>query len=157
MGIKISSCMFAAKLLQSCPTLCDPRDGSPPGSPFPAIFQARTLEWLAISLYAILFKILQEYISISIYLYLSIYLSIYISRENQIRFSNQIHRSHQWIQCQMLQQLLIISRIYTINSWENRVIQTSSSSALGPASHSWPVLLHPRQHLRSECRVLGVP
>ena len=38
----------AAKLLQSCPTLCDPRDGSPPGSPVPGILQARTLEWVAI-------------------------------------------------------------------------------------------------------------
>ena len=39
----------AAKLLQSCLTLCDPRDGSPPGSPIPGILQARTLEWVAIS------------------------------------------------------------------------------------------------------------
>ena len=39
----------AAKLLQSCPTLCDPRDGSPPGSPVPGILQARTLEWVAVS------------------------------------------------------------------------------------------------------------
>ena len=39
----------AAKLLQSCPTLCDPIDGSPPGSPVPGILQARTLEWAAIS------------------------------------------------------------------------------------------------------------
>ena len=39
----------AAKLLQSCRTLCDPRDGSPPGSPVPGILQARTLEWVAIS------------------------------------------------------------------------------------------------------------
>ena len=39
----------AAKSLQSCPTLCDPRDGSPPGSPVPEILQARTLEWVAIS------------------------------------------------------------------------------------------------------------
>ena len=38
-----------AKLLQSCPTLCDPRDGSLPGSPVPGILQARTLEWVAIS------------------------------------------------------------------------------------------------------------
>ena len=38
-----------AKSLQSCPTLCDPRDGSPPGSPIPGILQARTLEWVAIS------------------------------------------------------------------------------------------------------------
>ena len=38
-----------AKLLQSCPTLCDPIDGSPPGSPIPGILQARTLEWVAIS------------------------------------------------------------------------------------------------------------
>ena len=39
----------AAKLLQSCPTLCHPRDGSPPGSPVPGILQAKTLEWVAIS------------------------------------------------------------------------------------------------------------
>ena len=39
----------AAKSLQSCPTLCDPIDGSPPGSPVPGILQARTLEWFAIS------------------------------------------------------------------------------------------------------------
>ena len=39
----------AAKLLQSCPTLCDPIDGSPPGSPVPGILQARTLGWVAIS------------------------------------------------------------------------------------------------------------
>ena len=39
----------AAKSRQSCPTLCDPKDGSPPGSPVPGILQARTLEWAAIS------------------------------------------------------------------------------------------------------------
>ena len=39
----------AAKSLQSSPTLCDPTDGSPPGSPVPGILQARTLEWVAIS------------------------------------------------------------------------------------------------------------
>ena len=39
----------AAKLLQLCPTLCKPIEGSPPGSPVPGILQARTLEWVAIS------------------------------------------------------------------------------------------------------------
>jgi len=39
----------AAKSLQSCPTLCNPIDGSPPASPIPGILQARTLEWVAIS------------------------------------------------------------------------------------------------------------
>ena len=39
----------AAKLLQSCPTLCNPVDGSPSGSTIPGILQARTLEWVAIS------------------------------------------------------------------------------------------------------------
>ena len=39
----------AAKSLQSCPTLCDPIDGSPPGPTVPGILQARTLEWVAIS------------------------------------------------------------------------------------------------------------
>ena len=40
----------AAKSLQSCPTLCNPIDSNPPGSPIPGILQARTLEWVAISL-----------------------------------------------------------------------------------------------------------
>ena len=42
-------CSLAAKSLQSCLTLCDPRDGSPPGSPVPGTLPARTLEWVAIS------------------------------------------------------------------------------------------------------------
>ena len=42
----------AAKSLQSCLTLGDPRDGSPPGSPIPGILQARTLEWVAISFFS---------------------------------------------------------------------------------------------------------
>ena len=42
-------CAAAAKSLQSCPTLCDPIEGSPPGSPVPGILQARILEWVAIS------------------------------------------------------------------------------------------------------------
>ena len=52
---KVMSVLFnmlsaaAAKSLQSCPALCDPIDGSPPGSAFPGILQARTLEWVAIS------------------------------------------------------------------------------------------------------------
>ena len=41
----------AAKLLQSCPTLCDPTDGSPTGSPVPGILQARVLEWVAIAFF----------------------------------------------------------------------------------------------------------
>ena len=44
-----SSAAAAAKSSQSCPTLCDPIDGSPPGFPVPGILQARTLEWVAIS------------------------------------------------------------------------------------------------------------
>ena len=39
----------AAKSLQLCPTLCDPIDGNPPGTPIPGILKARTLEWVAIS------------------------------------------------------------------------------------------------------------
>ena len=48
-GIYVSAAAAAAKSLQSCLTLCDPIDGSPPGSPVPGILQARTLEWVAIS------------------------------------------------------------------------------------------------------------
>ena len=45
----LSAAAAAAKSLQSCPILCDPVDGSPPGSPVPEILQARTLEWVAIA------------------------------------------------------------------------------------------------------------
>ena len=47
--VRLYPAAAAAKSLQSCPTLCDPRYGSPPGSPVPGILQARTLEWVAIS------------------------------------------------------------------------------------------------------------
>ena len=52
LSYQASPSIYAAKStkwLQSCPTLCDPIDGSPPGSPVPGILQARTLEWVAIS------------------------------------------------------------------------------------------------------------
>ena len=45
----LATAAAAAKSLQLCPTLCDPTDGSPPGSTVPGILQARTLEWVAIS------------------------------------------------------------------------------------------------------------
>ena len=45
----IAAAAAAAKSLQSCPTLCDPIDGSPPGSSVPGVLQARILEWVAIS------------------------------------------------------------------------------------------------------------
>ena len=48
-GIFINAAAATAKSLQSCPTLCDPIDGSPPGSTVPGILQARTLEWVAMS------------------------------------------------------------------------------------------------------------
>ena len=48
-GVRKCSAAAAAKSLQLCLTLCDPIDGSPPGSPVPGILQARTLEWVAIS------------------------------------------------------------------------------------------------------------
>ena len=48
-GIDIYTAAAAAKSLQSCPTLCDPINRSPPGSPVPGILQARRLEWVAIS------------------------------------------------------------------------------------------------------------
>ena len=46
---RVAAAAAAAKSLQSCPTLCDPIDSSPLGSPIPGILQARTLEWVAIS------------------------------------------------------------------------------------------------------------
>ena len=49
-GLKFTAAAAAAKSLQLSPTLCNPIEGSPPGSPVPGILQAKTLEWLAISL-----------------------------------------------------------------------------------------------------------
>ena len=49
--ILVAAAAAAAKSPQSCPTLCDPIDGSPPGFTVPGILQARTLEWVAISFY----------------------------------------------------------------------------------------------------------
>ena len=49
LGSSTAAAAAAAKSLQSCPTLCDPREGSPPGPPVPGILQARTLEWVAIA------------------------------------------------------------------------------------------------------------
>ena len=49
MSRRVYAAPEAAKSPQSCPTLCNPIDGSPPGSPIPGILQARTLEWAAIS------------------------------------------------------------------------------------------------------------
>ena len=48
-SLNVYAAATAAKSLQSCPTLCNPIDGSPPGSPVPGILQARTPEWVAIS------------------------------------------------------------------------------------------------------------
>ena len=53
-----SAAAAAAKSLQSCPTLCDPIDGSPPGSTAPGILQARALEWVAIAFSPANFNIL---------------------------------------------------------------------------------------------------
>ena len=60
----------AAKSLQSCPTLCNPVDGSPPGSPVPGILQARVLEWGAIAFS-------KEYIYILTCIYMFIYVCIH--------------------------------------------------------------------------------
>ena len=53
----------AAKLLQSCPTLCDPTDSSPPGSAVPGIFQARVLEWGAIVFSKIIYIVTRKLIT----------------------------------------------------------------------------------------------
>ena len=49
--LRFAAAAATAKSLQSCPILCDPIDGSPPGSSVPGVLQARTLEWVAISFY----------------------------------------------------------------------------------------------------------
>ena len=49
-------CHICCSVAQSCLTLCDPRGGSPPGSPVPGILQARTLEWVAISFPYVIYK-----------------------------------------------------------------------------------------------------
>ena len=58
--ITVLAAAAAAKSLQSCVTLCDPIDGSPPGSPSPGILQARTLEWLYIYTHIITINTIQN-------------------------------------------------------------------------------------------------
>ena len=62
--IRNAAAAAAAKSLQSCPTLCDPRDNSLPSSPMPGILQARTLEWVAIS-----FSDIRNTIVIKVYMF----------------------------------------------------------------------------------------
>ena len=57
----LAAAAAAAKSLQSCPTLCAPIDGSPPGSPVPGILQARTLEWVTISFSDVLLTIVKTW------------------------------------------------------------------------------------------------
>ena len=69
----LSAAAAAAKLLQLCPTLCDPIDGSPPGSPIPGILQARVLEWgeyhlSSFHIYALIYDI-----CFSLWLYFTLY------------------------------------------------------------------------------------
>ena len=63
----------AAESIQSCPTLCDPIDSSPPGPTIPGILQARTLEWVAIS-----FSNVYVYMCVYMYVYLCVYMYIYV-------------------------------------------------------------------------------
>ena len=67
----------AAKSLQSCLTLCDPTDGSPPGSPVPGILQARTLEWVAISFFnALQWKVKVKLLSL-VWLFMTLWTAAY--------------------------------------------------------------------------------
>ena len=69
----------AAKSLQSCPTLCDPIDGSPPGSAVPGILQAKILEWVAISFSRrYIYVYIYICICVCIYIYIYIYNRFYI-------------------------------------------------------------------------------
>ena len=66
----------AAKSLQSCPTLCDPMDSSPPGSPVHRIFQARVLEWGAITFSDLCAMYVCVYIYMCVYIHVCIYMYI---------------------------------------------------------------------------------
>ena len=59
-GDQVVTAATAAKSLQSCPTLCDPIDGSPPGSPVPGILQTRTLEWVAVTEMMLMTRIVDQ-------------------------------------------------------------------------------------------------
>ena len=104
----------AAKLLQSCLTLCDPIDGSPPGSPVPGIFQARTLEWVAISFSHIYcYKILKGNTAKVL---------------QSIR--QHIWKIHQWPQDWRRSVFISISKKGNANEWSNylTVVLTSHAS-----------------------------
>ena len=86
----------AAKSLQLCPTLCDPIDGSPPGSPVPGILQARTLEWVAISfsnlwieidIYVLKFIVVSVFINVSVTPFYRYDVSLRIGRRGRYRIT----------------------------------------------------------------------
>ena len=89
----------AAKPLQSCPTLCDPIDGSPPGSPVPGILQARTLEWVAISFSNAWKWKLKAFITRLLYSYVSPYSMNWfsINIKDSILFLEQVNKeANKW-------------------------------------------------------------
>ena len=80
--------MAAAKSLQSCPTLCDPIDSSPPGSLVPGILQARTLEWVAISSSKLITTLILFFIAVPV----KSELAVEILEKGQVRFWMQAEK-----------------------------------------------------------------
>ena len=86
--MSLSTATATAKSLQSCPTLCDPRDGSPPGSSVHGIFQARTLEWVAIALSSYLAYLLYNVLLIT-YILIHNGLTVALQAPLSMEFSKQ--------------------------------------------------------------------
>ena len=88
-----------AKSLQSCPTLCDPIDGSPPGSPIPGILQARTLEWVALSFSMCVqfFQVIWFFLVFSLWIFWLFWLPI----SSCSYFPIAQHTTLWWVHCQL--------------------------------------------------------
>ena len=110
----IASALAAAKSLQSCPTLCDPIDGSPLGSPVPGILQARTLEWVAISFSTWMYPKLNFWLPFTPYLHLSYWQQ---SLTSTLTFlSHVIHLVHSYIDWSYSQNIFRIQSLPTTSS-----------------------------------------
>ena len=156
----------AAKSLQSCPTLCDPIDGSPPGSPVPGILQARTLEWVAMS-FSNAWKWKVKVKSLSrVRLFMTLWTAAYQAPPS-MGFSRQEYWSEvplpspiQWIVSYIFYNHLNLSlkRIYIINLKKKKTVQREIRfynycfrgiwSKIFSSPLPWDITLHPNWLLK---------
>ena len=116
MGLTILDAAAAAKSLQSCPTLCNPIDGSLPGSPVPGILQARTLEWVASSflMQKDLISLFFSFLTLLIWFY-NINMTYELSLKNLLSYKFLLRLHFTWIRLTSQQPPAILLFFLSLN------------------------------------------